>query len=297
MFIGQPKIKEILNNIIISAQKRNTSAPHLLFSGKPGYGKNTIAYYVAETLGCNFFHLIGAKTTSKDLCHILIQSVANDIIFIDEIHTLDVKTEEFLYPILEENKVVTEKGSVVIHPLTFIGATTNTGKISRPLISRFPYQLTLQEYTAEEKKELITYSANKIGISILDTAYDLLAESCKDTPRLLHNLIITLRDYCVSHKTIANKEAVTDILSLLEIQDGLDKLDRRYLDLLSNTPMSLNVIAANLGIRPDVVSESIEPYLIERGLITIVSRGRIKKSSDTISEQCGSELETLLSGL
>jgi len=276
MIIGQEKIKAILDNIIISSKQRQVASPHILFSGKSGFGKNTLAYHITERLDKELFHLIGAKTKSVDLLKILLKTQPKDIIFIDEIHTLDIKTTEFLYPILEENKVITEKRTVTIDPRTFIGATTNIGLVAKPLINRFPYVLTLEDYTAEERVEIVKLKAAQFNITIDSSAVLLLAESGKGCPRLINNLLVATRDYCVANKTKATLDVTERILELLDIEDGLDKLDRRYLNLLGNKPTSLNTLASNLGVHPDTVRETIEPHLLEKGLIKIVSRGRVE---------------------
>lgn len=281
MFIGQKNIRNILDNVISSAKTRNESAPHILLNGKPGFGKNTIAYYIAQELNTNFLHFISAKLKVKDICQILIKSKPKDIIFIDEIHALDKKAGEFLYPILEESKVVTEKGSLIIEARTFIGATTNIGEIPKPLLDRFTYHLNLEEYTEDELTELIKLKFANNNISIDVGAVDLLAKSCKGCPRIIHNFSITVRDYCIANKCLATKEVVEKVLKMLDIENGLDKLDRRYLNLLSSVPVSLNVLASNLGVPKEVVSENIEPYLIEQGLIEIKSRGRVKANYES----------------
>lgn len=281
MFIGQKNIRNILDNVISSAKTRNESAPHIILSGPPGFGKNTICYHIAKQLDTKFFHLIGAKLKLKDICQILIKSSPKDIIFIDEIHALDEKTSEFLYPILEESKVVTEKRSITIEPRTFIGATTNLGGVSKPLIGRFPYQLTLDKYTNDELKELINFKSEQLKVEIDSDAMDILAQSSKGCPRIIHNLVITLRDYSISNKCKITKNVVEKVLEMLGIVDGLDKLDRRYLSLLGSTPISLNVLSSSLGVSKDTIMENVEPYLIERGMIMIKSRGRVKANCDS----------------
>jgi len=69
----------------------------------------------------------------------------NDVLFIDEIHRLPKVVEEILYPAMEDGMldIVMGKGPTAktirlsLEPFTLIGATTQIGKISSPMIDRF----------------------------------------------------------------------------------------------------------------------------------------------------------------
>ena len=62
-------------------------------------------------------------------------------------------------------------------------------------------------------------------------------------------------------------------------EDGLDALDRRYLNALVNTyaggPVGADTLAAALSEARDSIEEVIEPYLMQKGLVARTPRGRV----------------------
>ena len=57
--------------------------------------------------------------------------------------------------------------------------------------------------------------------------------------------------------------------------DGLDRNDRTYLDYLQQSGTAgLGTVAAYLGLDRVTVAETIEPFLVQEGFITVGPRGR-----------------------
>src|SRR5580692_11259554 len=54
-FVGQPNVKERLEIAVQAAKKRGEALDHLLFSGRSGLGKTTLAYIIAKSMGVGFF--------------------------------------------------------------------------------------------------------------------------------------------------------------------------------------------------------------------------------------------------
>lgn len=102
-FIGQEQVKNILQTAIASAQKRQGTLGHLLFSGASGFGKTTMAHLIAHQLGVQIKTITAyAITKPSELVSVLNSLEPNDLLFIDEIHRLKPTIEEVLYIAMED---------------------------------------------------------------------------------------------------------------------------------------------------------------------------------------------------
>ncbi len=72
-------------------------------------------------------------------------------------------------------------------------------------------------------------------------------------------------------------------------EDGLDALDRRYLNALVKTysggPVGADTLAAALSEARDAIEEVIEPYLMQQGFVARTPRGRV--ATPKASERVG----------
>jgi len=154
-FIGQNKVKEVLNIFIESAKIRNQPLDHVLLSGPPGLGKTTLANIISNELGVNIRVTSGpAIERAGDLAAILTNLNENDVLFIDEIHRLNKAVEEIMYPALEDFAldIIIGKGPSArsirldLPKFTLIGATTRSGMLASPLRDRFGVMCNLDFY-------------------------------------------------------------------------------------------------------------------------------------------------------
>ena len=118
--IGQDKVKENLQILILAAKKREEPLDHVLFYGPPGLGKTTMAHVLANEMAVNIKVTSGpAIERPGDLAAILTNLRAGDILFIDEVHRLGKAIEEVLYPAMEDYAldIIIGKGpSAAFHP-------------------------------------------------------------------------------------------------------------------------------------------------------------------------------------
>jgi len=89
-----------------------------------------------------------------------------------------------------------------------------------------------------------------------------------------------VRDFAEAEGSPIDKGAAQRALARLEVdEDGLDALDRRYLDALVHTyaggPVGAETLAAALSEARDAVEEVIEPYLMQKGYVARPPRGRV----------------------
>lgn len=291
-YIGQPKLRKILEIAISAARKRNdlASLGHVLLYGPPGLGKTSCAYLLAKELGTNA-HIFSAPALErpKDILGILMSVAEGDVVFIDEIHRLNKITEELLYPALEDYQIDLSSGKgnssrvmrLDINKFILVGATTKLGYISAPLRDRFTHVQRMEYYVDEELKSIIKQSAQILKISISDGAALDLAKSSRGTPRIANRLLRLVRDF--AHHL--NQDHIDEILSskALDIyridKAGLDPMDRKILASLiehyDGGPAGLETIASITGEDKTTIEDYYEPYLIQSGYLVRTQRGRM----------------------
>jgi Holliday junction DNA helicase RuvB len=257
--------------------------------GPPGLGKTTLAHLIAKELGANLKLSSGpAIMKVGDLAAILTNLSPGDILFVDEIHRLNKMIEEVLYPAMESGKldIVIGKGpsartiQLDLPPFTLIGATTRVSLLSSPLRSRFSGGVyRLQYYSEAEIATIVSNSAKILGTTIPHDAAEEIARRSRFTPRIANYYLKRTRDYAQVHKAEIDKEVVNATLSLLEIDEfGIGTPERLILESLVNTfnggPVGVNTLSAATGEEEDTISDVIEPYLLQIGMIERTARGR-----------------------
>jgi len=289
-FVGQDKIKSNLKVFVQAALQRKEPLDHVLFCGPPGLGKTTLANILSQELGVNLVLASGPAIEHKgQLASLVTKLNERDVLFIDEIHRLSPVIEENLYTAIEDFRieVVTGDGpyaqtlQLPLRPFTLVAATTRTGLLTAPLLSRFGYVARLDYYPPEELASVVSRSARLLDIPIDDEGSFEIAQRARGTPRIANRLLRRSRDFAeVLGDGKLDKQAAAEALDRLDVdRAGLDEMDRRFLtviiDFYKGGPVGIETLAAALSEPRDTLEDVYEPYLIQQGFLARTARGRV----------------------
>src|SRR5258708_5828550 len=231
-FTGQAKVKERLEITIEAARQRHEPIDHVLLSGPPGLGKTTLAHILAKAMGASVKSTSGPTIEKAgDLAGLLTNLEEGDVLFIDEIHRLQKTIEEYLYPAMEDFKldIIIDQGPnarsirLNLPRFTLIGATTRSGLLTAPLLTRFPIRERVDYYQTEQLRQIVLRSARLLNIEIEESGALEIARRSRGTPRIANNLLKRVRDYAQVRAQGRITASVADqALAMLEIdQNGL----------------------------------------------------------------------------
>jgi Holliday junction DNA helicase RuvB len=290
--IGQD---EIINNLRISVKSalaRQDVLSHCLFYGGAGLGKTTLARALANELGVPIEIANGASlSTNKDVLPYLMKMERGSIFFIDEIHRVNKKVQEYLLTVIEDFRldIVIPAGknsqgetiNIDIPKFCFVGATTEMGDLVQPFLDRFKLKHFVRAYSTDELALLLSINADKMNLKISDEALEIVAKVSRGTPRIANNFLEWLRDYKIANNLNGlHKTEATQALKMQGIDEyGLNPIDRKYLSIMQKLPkgsaIGVNTLCSALNIDRQTIEQKIEPYLIQEGYIGRTPKGRV----------------------
>lgn len=307
--IGNERVVASVREAITASKKQNSPMPHTVFFGGPGMGKTTIARLAAAELGGVFFEVGGTVFDSPlDVIRLLDsmnrafeKTGVPSVLFIDEIHTLGRRgrgvPQESILPLLEDYrfphglvgktwettfegmtyKETLDESTFKVHPFTCIGATTDIGMLSPPLLRRFVFQTQLDGYEDEHLAKILASSAKRRGWALDAEASVYLSPYCRRNPGRAQNLLTRARLRAVAtdvesitEKVIREVVAAAGLFPL-----GLVDVDVKILTILANRApkgVGQSELSGMAGIPVGQYTSLVEPLLRLLGFIETTSR-------------------------
>ncbi len=210
------------------------------------------------------------------------------MLFIDEIHRLSTVVEEYLYAAMEDFRIdiMIDSGpsarsiQINLNPFTLIGATTRSGLLTAPLLSRFGIKSRLEYYNHDTLRKIILRAAGILQVEISEDAAGEISRRSRGTPRIANGLLRRVRDFAqVLNDGQIDIGITQHALKALNVDEhGLDEMDNRILltiiDKFKGGPVGINTIATAVGEESGTLEEVYEPFLIQEGFLQRTPRGR-----------------------
>lgn len=306
--IGHEKTKEQLSISTLSARKRNSAPPHILFSGAPGCGKTSMARFIATQ---SEYHFVTAQPNDMkgydEVVRVLklldhtnydeqgdrIGRIRPTILFFDEIHNMPLKGQETL-GIAMENFIVEAKksGKAIWLPyFTVVGATTKAGKLSKPFLDRFKLRFTFEPYALGEMERIVRLHSERQKAFMSVAGLRAVAKRSRGTPRIAVGFVERIRDKMLAvgsdFATVPLIRSVFDDLGIDE--EGLTTVELKILKALFDAEMPVGLDNLSIITEEDkkTIADSAEPFLIRKGFILKSGKGRVitQKGVDYIQQQ------------
>lgn len=284
---GQQQLVNEAELILAGAKRFGEALGHVLLVGPPGTGKTTIAKILAREVGGRLIDVgVGGLAQPADVRKYLAMLREGDILFVDEVHQVPKKVQEFLFIPMEDNRLVveTKSGRPVSVELpqrwTLIAATTMPHKLDPAFKRRFPNRFALKLLSAEDLVPIAKGMADSMGLTYDDDAIRMVAEMGGGTPGLTRNTLIKARNaMALLHKTRLDREVVLEMRRLTRLDRlGLSENHRGVLEAMDRKPegerTSLHELSDMLGIDKGFIEDDLEPTLMRLGLMRRGAGGR-----------------------
>ena len=294
--IGHENTKTQIRRAVESAHARNVAIPHMLFAGAPGCGKTTMAKEIAKISKAHFIKAVPEDMKDYNAVIGLLEQLDHTgydrrgnrigrihptVIFFDEIHAMPLKGQEKLGIAMEEWQIESTHANryIWLPYFTLIGATTNDGKLSKPFRDRFKLRFVFQTYETDELTQIVKMHSGRLKMMISERAARDIATRSKGTPRIAVGYLERARDMALSMRSKLITSGITHrtFKEMKVDEKGLTETEIKVLKALYNagTSVGLDNLSIITNESAKTLSESVEPFLIQKGLILRSGKGRV----------------------
>ena len=224
-----------------------------------------------------------------DLAALLTALEHREILFVDEIHRLDAKVEEILYPALEDYSLDLMIGSgpgarsmkIPLKPFTLVGATTRAGLLTAPAAGPLRHRPPPRLLHRGRPPLIVTRSARILGVPIdadgrrgdrgpqpghARGSPTACSAACATSPRSGRGA----RSPPPSPATPSPSSRSTRTAST-RWTGGCSSPSSRS---SAAGRSGVNALAAAISEEPDAIEDIYEPYLLQHGFLDRTPRGR-----------------------
>ena len=289
-FVGQRRAVEQIRVFLDAARARGTQPEHVLLLGPPGTGKTSLARIISHELETDLVLATGtAFEKPADVIGALSSLRAGQVLFVDELHRVPSNLEEILYVAMEDFRVDVTVGDrlnarlvqVPLDRFTLVGATTDPSALSKALRDRFGLVIQLDPYTLEDLAEIVARSAERLQVNLSADGARFLASRARGTPRRAVWLAARWHDWVCAERAEAGETDELDRMCRVFRVDrlGLESAHRQLLralrDHFDGGPAGVLAWGSVSGIPAQVIESVYEPDLLQSGLVSRTSRGRV----------------------
>lgn len=289
-FVGQDAAKRQLRIAAGSAKLRGDQMPHVMLkSPYSGIGKTSLALLTAGELGTKVVPVSGVVTID-DARMLFLDMNDGDVLFYDEVHRAvdsGKKHIEWMLNWLHDGVLLTPAGMSITPKVTMIAATTDAGRLPRPLLERFKLQPVLDPYTDVQASQIVGIMQKKALVDcglppVSDLVAARIARAASNRPRWMRRVLESLRDLVVMQEVKAPDNGDYDLTEALEFigvtEDGLTSEAQRYMYVLfrelHGKPAGAQLLKERLGEVGTGLGE-IEQLLMDKGFIVKTKAGRV----------------------
>jgi hypothetical protein len=172
--------------------------PHpLLFLGRSGHGKTSLARAFADSIGAAFVRIdCGPELKSEHVVERLGDLKSLAVVFCDEFQSMRKRVQEVLYTAIDSNLVPKlDHGRldrcadpVGIAPFVLVGATNEPGKLLPALRARM-VNVVMDEYSPTDLQAIVRQKSRRFLLSLSAAATDLIVRASGGSPRTIVQIL------------------------------------------------------------------------------------------------------------